>query len=50
VGCPEEVAYRMGYIDASWLRELGQGHGSSPYGRYLRDLAERDPAHSDARR
>lgn len=48
VGCPEEVAFRMGYIGAQALRELGEAHGSSPYGRYLRELADQDPAPSGA--
>jgi glucose-1-phosphate thymidylyltransferase len=48
VGCPEEVAFRMGYIGPQALSELGKAHGSSPYGKYLRDLAEHEPAPSGA--
>jgi glucose-1-phosphate thymidylyltransferase len=38
IGCPEEIAYRMGYIDAERLRELADGMGSSSYGEYLVNL------------
>jgi glucose-1-phosphate thymidylyltransferase len=38
VACPEEIAFRMGYIDAGALERLAAGMGSSSYGRYLRDL------------
>ena len=38
IACPEEVAYRMGYIDAAQLRRLAEPLGSSAYGRYLTDL------------
>ncbi|MEE8409413.1 MAG: glucose-1-phosphate thymidylyltransferase RfbA [Myxococcota bacterium] len=39
IGCPEEVAYRMGFIDAAQLRKLGAALSKSDYGRYLLDLA-----------
>ena len=42
VSCPEEVAYRMGLIDADALRELAAKHGSSAYGRYLNQVLEWD--------
>ncbi|MGK6317776.1 glucose-1-phosphate thymidylyltransferase RfbA [Neorhizobium sp. DT-125] len=40
--CPEEIAYRQGFISASQLEALAGGYGNSPYGRYLlrRVLAE----------
>ena len=31
----EEIAYRMGYIDAERLQTLITGYGKSPYGEYL---------------
>ena len=31
----EEVAYRMGFIDAKMLKKLIEGYGKSPYGEYL---------------
>ncbi len=34
IGCIEEVAYRMGYIDDSQLKEIA-GRMNSTYGRYL---------------
>lgn len=40
--CVEEIAYRLGYIDAAQMHSLIDGMGSSDYGRYLRDvLAQR---------
>lgn len=38
VGCPEEVAWRMGLISDEQLRDNADAHGSSPYGQYLRQL------------
>ena len=38
VCCPEEIAYRSGYIDAAQLEQLAHAMGSSAYGSYLRDL------------
>jgi glucose-1-phosphate thymidylyltransferase len=36
VACPEEVAYRMGYISAARLRSLARPLAKSSYGEYLR--------------
>ena len=38
IACPEEVAYRMGYIDAAKLHDLANNHANSEYNRYLLDL------------
>ena len=38
VACPEEIAFRMGYIGAAELERLAAAIGSSPYGAYLRDV------------
>lgn len=38
VGCIEEVAYRMGYINAEKLKEIAQPLVKSGYGRYLLNL------------
>jgi len=35
VACPEEIAFRMGYIDAGELQALAEPLASSGYGRYL---------------
>jgi glucose-1-phosphate thymidylyltransferase len=35
IACPEEIAYRMGYIDAAQLRKLGTAMAKNGYGRYL---------------
>jgi glucose-1-phosphate thymidylyltransferase len=40
VGCPEEVAYRKGFIDAATLREHARGMGKTELGRVLLELAE----------
>ena len=41
IACPEEIAYRLGYIDAGQLEKLAHGLGKSDYGKYLfRLLAE----------
>jgi len=40
VGCPEEVAFRMGYIDAEMLRSHAQHLGKTDLGRALMELAE----------
>jgi glucose-1-phosphate thymidylyltransferase len=40
VGCPEEIAFRTGFIDAAALRAQADRLGKTAYGAYLRDLAE----------
>ena len=40
IGCPEEIAFRMGFIDAAALRVQADRLGKTAYGAYLRDLAE----------
>jgi glucose-1-phosphate thymidylyltransferase len=40
IACPEEVAFRMGYISRDQLAVLGARLGKSGYGRYLIGLAE----------
>ena len=41
IGCPEEVAFRLGLIDAAQLLELARPLLKTGYGRYLAALAER---------
>ena len=40
VSCPEEVAYRMGFIGRDDLARLGQQLRNSDYGRYLQVIAD----------
>jgi glucose-1-phosphate thymidylyltransferase len=38
IACPEEIAYRMGYIDAAQLERLAQPLRRTAYGGYLLEL------------
>ena len=40
IACIEEIAYRMGYIDAQALRRAAEGLNKSGYGQYLLRIAE----------
>ena len=40
VACPEEIAYREGYIDALQLKRLAEPMRNNSYGRYLLDLMD----------
>ena len=40
VGCPEEVAFRMGWIDAAQLRERAKALGKTELGQVLMALAD----------
>jgi len=40
VACPEEIAYRMGYIDAEQLTRLAAPLLKSGYGKYLMDVLQ----------
>jgi glucose-1-phosphate thymidylyltransferase len=40
VACPEEVAWRQGWIDDAQLERCAAGLGKSSYGQYLRGLLE----------
>jgi glucose-1-phosphate thymidylyltransferase len=40
VGCPEEVAFRMGFIDSGLLRGHAKSLGKTELGRVLMELAE----------
>lgn len=39
IACPEEIAYRQGWIDAAQLRRLAAPMAKNDYGRYLLGLA-----------
>ena len=40
VACPEEIAYRMGFIDKYRLKELAKPYMKNEYGKYLMALVE----------
>lgn len=40
IGCPEEIAYRMEFIDKNALLNLAENFKKSGYGEYLKMLAE----------
>ncbi|MEM9047293.1 MAG: glucose-1-phosphate thymidylyltransferase RfbA [Pseudomonadota bacterium] len=40
IGCPEEIAYHQGWIDAAALRELAKPYLKTTYGKYLMRVAE----------
>jgi len=42
IGCPEEVAYRMGYIDGEQLDRIAGELSRNDYGHYLRDILNED--------
>jgi glucose-1-phosphate thymidylyltransferase len=35
IACPEEIAFRMGYIDAAQLERLAEPMKKNSYGQYL---------------
>ena len=39
VGCPEEIAFAQGWIDAATLRALAEPYLKTEYGRYLERIA-----------
>jgi len=43
ISCPEEIAYRMGYINGEELRKLVQGMAHNAYGDYLLRLLDEPP-------
>lgn len=43
VACPEEIAFRMGYITAADLLRIAAPMKGNSYGRYLRQLVEPQP-------
>jgi glucose-1-phosphate thymidylyltransferase len=43
VACPEEIAWRRGYINSAALERLAQPLAKNEYGRYLLDLLEQPP-------
>ena len=43
IACPEEIAFRLGYIDAATVERLGQAMAKNGYGQYLLALL-REPS------
>jgi glucose-1-phosphate thymidylyltransferase len=39
ISCPEEIAYRMGFISREQLRELGKALNGNSYGQYVLEVA-----------
>jgi len=39
ISCPEEIAFRMGFIDREQLVKLGSELSSNSYGQYLLEIA-----------
>lgn len=44
IACPEEIAFRLGYIDRGKLAALAAPIGKSDYGQYLYDILREVPA------
>jgi glucose-1-phosphate thymidylyltransferase len=42
ISCPEEIAYRMGYITLEQLCELGSALAGNSYGEYILDIARQE--------
>jgi glucose-1-phosphate thymidylyltransferase len=40
ISCPEEIAYRMGFISKEQLRELGRALNGNSYGQYVLEVAD----------
>lgn len=42
IGCPEEISYRRGYIDAAQLERLARSMSKNEYGQYLMEILSDD--------
>ena len=40
ISCPEEIAYKKGWINSEKLKSLSKKYLKTDYGKYLKDLAE----------
>jgi glucose-1-phosphate thymidylyltransferase len=47
VACPEEVAFRMGFIDADQVLRAADDLGKSPYAQYLRTMVKEETTKVD---
>ncbi len=50
VSCPEEIAWRMGYISAEQVRRAGQSMSKNSYGKYLLNMIDREAQMPQPRR
>lgn len=48
ISCPEEIAYRLGFIDLAQLRNLGAKMSNNRYGEYLLRLADEEAPFHDS--
>ena len=46
ISSPEEIAYRMGFIDRAQLTTLGNAMSNNDYGKYLLDVSKEEPGWS----
>lgn len=42
IACPEEIAFRQGWLDRDHLLRLGQGMAKNSYGEYLQAIAKQE--------
>ena len=49
ISCPEEIAYRMGFIDRDTLRLLAATMRNNQYGAYLLQLLDVEMSSPDKR-
>ncbi len=47
VACIEEIAYKMGYIDAGKLEEIAASYNQTGYGTYLLDILSHETEHHE---
>jgi glucose-1-phosphate thymidylyltransferase len=45
ISCPEEIAFRLGYIDKTQLQHLAKQMNNNEYGQYLMRLAKHPSEH-----
>ena len=47
MGSPEEIAWRLGWIDDSKLKKLSKGFVTSGYGTYLKQILKESSSNND---